>query len=80
MTDLDCAIGFYEAVFGVTLERQTIDGYDMALFPAVDGSASGALARGDVYVPGKAGPVLYFDTPALEATLARAVARGAAIL
>ena len=82
VTDLDRAIAFYEAVFGVKLERQTIDGYDMALFPAVeDGAgASGALARGDVYVPGKAGPVLYFDTPAIEATLARAVARGAAVL
>ncbi|NBU26980.1 MAG: VOC family protein, partial [Caulobacteraceae bacterium] len=59
VTDLDRAIRFYEGVFGYRLNRRTIDGYEMAFFPRSDDKpgASGALARGDVYVPSKTGPI-----------------------
>jgi hypothetical protein len=82
VADLDRAIGFYSAVFEVELTRETVDGYAMALFPRADGApgASGALAMGDVYVPGKAGPILYFAVSALDPVLARATARGARVL
>lgn len=81
VTDLDRAIGFYEAVFQLELERQEIDGYAMALFPAGDGrGAAAALAKGDVYVPSRTGPILYFHTGSIDATLARAMERGATIL
>lgn len=80
--DLDGAMAFYTAVFGFALERQTIDGYDMALFPAAEGAAgaSGALVKGDVYVPGKSGPIVYFGVTDIDAVIARAKARGAKIL
>ena len=82
VTDLDRAIAFYTAVFGFALERQTIDGYDMALFPAAEGApgASAALVKGDVYVPGKTGPIVYFGVTDIDAALAWAKARGAKIL
>lgn len=82
VTDLDRAVRFYEAVFGYRLEPQEVDGYRMALFPRADDEpgASGALAQGDVYVPARTGPVIYFDVPDLDAVLDRAQACGAQLL
>lgn len=82
VTDMDRAIAFYADVLGFDFERQTIDCYDMALFPAAEGApgASGALVKGDVYVPGKNGPIVYFRVADIDAVLKRARARGAKIL
>lgn len=82
VTDMDRAVRFYEAVFGFSLRLETVDGYPMAFFPRADGQpgASGALAKGDVYVPAKTGPVLYFDVADIDATLAKAEAAGSVIL
>ena len=82
VSDMDRAAGFYEAVFGYQLTRETVDGYDMAFFPPADGQpgASGALAKGDAYRPSHDGPVIYFDVPDIDAVLARAAARGSRVL
>jgi len=82
VTDMDRAVEFYTSVFGVSLTREIVDGYDMALFPpAEDGwGASGALAKGDVYVPSKTGAILYFRVASIDDILARATAAGADIL
>lgn len=82
VTDMDRAVRFYQSVFGYELRRETIDGYEMAFFPRADGmpGASGALARGDVYVPSMSGAVIYFDVPDIDPVLERAVAQGATIL
>lgn len=79
VTDLDRAVRFYEAVFQLRLERRTVDGYEMAFFPRADGQpgASGALAKGDVYVPSRHGAILYLDVEDIDAALARAAALGA---
>ena len=82
VSDMDRAVRFYEEVFGYSLRRDVVDGYAMAFFLRADGrtGASGALVKGDVYVPAKAGPVLYFDVAEIDETLARAEAAGATIL
>lgn len=82
VTDMDRAIRFYEAVFGYKLTREQIDGYEMAFFPRAGDQpgASGALARGDVYVPAKTGPIIYFDVDDIDAALDRATKAGASIL
>jgi predicted enzyme related to lactoylglutathione lyase len=82
VSDMDRAVRFYEQVFAVGLERQTLDGYDMALFPFEPDApgATGALAKGDVYVPAKAGPLVYFAVTDLDALLARATAGGGRVL
>ncbi len=82
VTDMNRAIGFYETVFGFKLRRETVDGYDMAFFPRTEGApgASGSLAKGDVYVPSKTGPIIYFDVPDIDAVLDRARKQGATIL
>ncbi len=82
VVDMDRATRFYSAVFGFDFERDTIDGYEMALLPFHDGAAgaSGALAKGDVYVPSKTGAIVYFSVADIDATLARTVAAGGAVL
>ena len=82
VADLDRAVIFYEAVFGFSLERQTVDGYPMALFPFADGApgATAALAEGEVYVPSKQGAILYFHVDDMDAVMKRAEQAGGAIL
>lgn len=82
VSDLDRATIYYERVLGIKMERATIDGYEMALFPYVEGQpgSSGALAKGDVYVPSRNGPILYFTVADIDAALARAQAAGSKIL
>lgn len=82
VTDMERAVRFYEAVFATGLTRQVVDGHEMAFFPRADGrpGASGALAKGDVYVPTKAGAILYFDVPQIEPVLERAVVQGGKVL
>ena len=82
VSDLDRAVGFYEYIFGIELERQNMDGYEMALFPNTsDGmGASGALAKGDVYVPGKIGPILYFSVESIDRILERLEGIGGIVL
>lgn len=82
VTDMDRAVRFYESVFEVRLPRQTVDGYEMAFFPRAEGApgASGALAKGDVYVPSKTGAIVYFDVVDIDAALARASSQGARVL
>ena len=78
VADLDRAARFYEAAFSVVLERTVIDGLDMALFPFDEngGGISGALAKGDSYVPSKSGPRIYFFVENLDGVLARVLAEG----
>jgi uncharacterized protein len=82
VTDMDRAVAFYEALLGIDLTRESVDGYDMALFPAVEGGtgATGALAKGDVYRPSKDGAIVYFHVDDIEATVAQAKQLGRPIL
>jgi uncharacterized protein len=83
VTDLARARAFYTQVFGMTLGEPTrVDGYDMVFFPFAEGApgVTAALVKGDVYVPSTSGPIVYFHTDAIEATLAKAVAAGGHIL
>jgi uncharacterized protein len=82
VTDLDRASAYYEQVLGIELERSVVDGYEMALFPYAEGQpgASGALAKGDVYVPSRNGAIIYFAVADIDSALARARAAGSMVL
>lgn len=82
VTNLDRASTFYTKVFGFSFARERIDGYDMALLPFTGGAsgASGALAKGDVYVPTLNGAIVYFAVEDIQATLDRALSAGGSIL
>ncbi|MFC6839400.1 VOC family protein [Xanthomonas theicola] len=80
--DLERAIAFYGAVFGHAFERTDVDGNAMAFFPYAPDrpGASGALAQGDSYLPGKSGARLYFAVHDIQATLDKAVGAGGRVL
>jgi len=81
VSNMDRAIAFYEALFSTALERTVIDGHDMALFPFdVNGQGiSGALAKGDSYVPSASGPRIYFLVNNIDEVLNRAVSMGGSV-
>ena len=80
--DLGRAIRFYEGVFELELERTTIDGNEMALFPLDEEApgCSGALARGESYVPSLDGTRIYLRVDNIALTMSRALAAGAEVL
>lgn len=82
VTDMERAIAFYQKLLDVQLTRETVDGYDMALFPFEEGKpgATGALAKGDVYRPSKDGAIVYFHVDDIKATVAKAQAMGRPVL
>lgn len=83
VNDLERAITFYRAVFGCEFERVDVDGNQLANFlPSSEkgSGASGALAKGDSYIPGTQGVRVYFDTESIDKTLANAVAAGGKML
>jgi predicted enzyme related to lactoylglutathione lyase len=80
--DLDRAMEFYSKVFETTLSREEIDGYQMAMFPVEDDGfgASGALVKGDVYIPSIEGCFLYFGVTNIDETIERAIASGGSVM
>ncbi|MFM5086989.1 VOC family protein [Aeromonas media] len=65
-------------VFEIDLERVHIDGNEMALFPLLDGVAgcSGALAKGESYVPSLDGTRVYLKVVDIALAMARALTAG----
>lgn len=82
VTDMNRAVAFYEELIGLKLDRQIVDGYEMALFPFAEGApgATGALAKGDVYKPSKDGAIIYFQVRDIKSTVEKAKKLGRPIL
>jgi len=82
VSDMERAVEFYTKTFGVVLEREHIDGNEMALFPAQPGGegATGALAKGASYTPSRHGTRVYFATTDLDATLQQAIRAGGQLI
>lgn len=82
VTDLTRAERFYTTVFGFRFQKDVIDGYEMALFPfeQTGSGITGALAKGDVYIPSKTGVIIYFRTDDIDQVLTLAVGNGGAVL
>lgn len=78
VTDMPRAVDFYSYVFAVALKITTIDGNEMALFPDIAGAGgtSGALAKGESYVPSIDGTRVYFVVPSIERVLERVTEKG----
>lgn len=78
VTNIERAMQFYQSVFQFDFDKDSIDNYEMALFPFFDNSTgiSGALAKGDVYIPSKNGIIIYFHTENIEQTLSLAISHG----
>lgn len=81
VVDLDRATRFYETLFGITLQRESMGPMTMAVFPHEEMECGGALILGQPFVPSAQGCVVYLSAgPSLDATLARVAPAGGAIL
>ncbi len=82
VNDVERAVAFYTAVFGYPFERLEIDGNEMAMFPeSEEGSGfSGALAKGESYLPGKQGTRIYFSVSSIEDILQKVRLLGGRVL
>jgi len=82
VTNMERAMKFYQSVFQFDFQLETIDNYEMALFPFYDNATgiSGALAKGEVYIPTKNGIIMYFHTENIEQTMNLALSHGGQIL
>lgn len=80
--DVERAMNFYRAVFEFEFKKTDIDHNEMALFPFVAGGEgiTGALAKGDIYIPTKEGVLVYFNTDDIEKNLELAVKNGGKML
>lgn len=82
VSNMERAIRFYQSVFQFDFQLETIDNNEMALFPFYDNATgiSGALAKGEVYIPTNNGILIYFSTGNIQTTLQSAVSNGGQIL
>ena len=79
--DLDRAVRFYEKSLAVTLKREVFNGTDMAIFPADQQAAGGALIRDAKRAPSGDGALVYLDASGkLDAALDRIPAAGGQVV
>ena len=82
VNDMDRAIEFYSTVFDFTFEKNIIDHNEMAFFPFEDGARgiTGALAKGEIYIPTLQGILIYFSTNDIDLMLEKVITYGGEIL
>ena len=74
--DLDRAVTFYETVMAVSLRREKMSEFDMAIFPHDPALPGGALVKCSQMKPSAQGVVLYLHTDDIAATLKRVTENG----
>lgn len=80
--DMDRAMQFYSKLFQCNFTRDVIHGCEMAYFPfhSSESGITGALAKGEVYVPSVTGTLIYLQVPNMDRALERVAALGAEVL
>lgn len=80
VSDMSRARAFYQIIFDVKLTSNAVDGVEMAMFPdAKKGAITGALAKGESYVPGLQGTRVYFNARDINALLEKVVNAGGSV-
>lgn len=74
------AIEFYQKVFNVTLQQETMDELSMAVFPHEDSQASGAVVDCSQSTPHNDGVVIYLFSTDFDATIERIEANGGSLV
>jgi predicted enzyme related to lactoylglutathione lyase len=82
VVDLERAIKFYSNVFGYSFTRENIHGNEMAMFPLnpEHEGVSGALSKGEIYVPSKTGTLIYLNVSNIHKTLEIIKRQGGSVL
>lgn len=77
VADMKRAIAFYENVFQISLQAETVSGMELAVFPHAKPATGGALCQSPSLTPGRQGCLPYLDAGRdLSQPLARAAAAG----
>jgi len=74
VSDINRAKKFYETIFGIKMETQSMMGMEMAFFPSDmgNGKASGGLVQGTMHKPSADGAKIYLNgNPDLTNALAK---------
>lgn len=58
--NFDKAVGFYDRIYGINMERVVSGSHSMAIFP-VKGGVGGAVVNGPGSIPGQIGPLVYLN-------------------
>jgi predicted enzyme related to lactoylglutathione lyase len=83
VTDFERAKKFYETIFSMEMYEMQMGPDRMGMFPSEPGNGklSGAIVQGEGYVPGTAGPLVFFNgNPDLQDALSKVVKAGGKIL
>jgi len=81
VTDIKRAKAFYSEVLDVSFVDEEMDGFQMAMFDTEPEIISGALVKGENYVPSKTSVVVYLNGGAnLAPALSRAESLGSEVL
>lgn len=80
VSDLDRATRFYESILDTRLQRETMDGVELAMFPMDEKSVSGALAKADFLAPSADGSVVYLNAEGImDQAIAKAQKMGSTV-
>ncbi|MBS1584648.1 MAG: VOC family protein [Bacteroidetes bacterium] len=82
-SDISRAKNFYENVFDVQMDQQSMMGMEMAFFPGENGNGkvSGAVVQSDMHKPSGEGAVLYLNAnPSMDTILSKVEAAGGTIV
>ncbi len=83
VSDLDRAKKFYEAIFGIKMEVQSMMGMEMAFFPFEPGTgkASGGICKSQMHTPSADGVKIYLNgNPDLAVALSKVEKAGGKVI
>ena len=81
VNDFDKAVKFYEQMMKASLQREQMDGIDMAIFPYDEGAVSGSLVKAGFLQPSAHGTLVYLNTEGfIDDAIERAVGQGGEVL
>ena len=61
VTNLDRAIGFYSAVLGKAVKKESGPGFELGVLPHTENEVGGCLVSGPDHKPSETGPLVYLN-------------------
>jgi predicted enzyme related to lactoylglutathione lyase len=81
ITDFSRAVGFYQAILGISIKEVEMDGVKMGVLPNEEGTVNVVLAKGTDYKPTTDGAVLYLNAGKdLQSTLDKVEKNGGQVI
>lgn len=80
-TDLSRAVGFYEGILGIHIEKMVMPGMEMGIFPYEGQPVTGVIVKGEGYEPSASGVTIYLNAgDDLQLVLDKVKAHGGQII